>query len=325
MVSRAKVFVTRIIPEAGLNLVQAACDVTLWEAELPPPYDVLMEEAKKSDGLLTLLSDRIDANLMDAAPQLKVVSQMAVGFDNIDIQAATERQLPIGNTPGVLSDTTADFAFALLMAAGRRIGEGERFVRAGKWKTWGPKLLMGQDIFGATLGIVGMGRIGLAMARRAQGFNMRVIYSDTHEVPAAIERGYEWRTFEQVLAEADFISLHTPLTPETHHLINAAAFQKMKPTCVLVNTARGSVVDPDALYDALSSHQIAAAALDVTEPEPLPPDHRLLTLENCLVVPHIASSSVATRNRMAVMAAENLLAGLKGERLPYCANPSVYG
>jgi glyoxylate reductase len=306
-------------------MVREACDVVLWEDELPPPYEVLRRETAAIDGLLCLLSDRVDADLIQAArPRLNVISQMAVGVDNIDVQAATAAGIPVGHTPGVLTDTTADFAFALLMAAARRIGEGERLVRAGRWRTWGPTLLMGQDVHGATLGIIGMGRIGLAVARRARGFDMRIIYSDTREVAAARPIGAEYRPLEAVLAASDFISLHTPLTPETYHLIGAEAFKRMKSTCVLINTARGPVVDPDALYHALVSGQIAYAALDVTEPEPIPVDSPLLTLENCLVVPHIASSSTATRTRMAVMAAENLLAGLAGKRLPYCANPQVY-
>ncbi len=249
---------------------------------------------------------------------------MAVGFDNVDVQAATAAGIPVGNTPGALTDTTADFAFALLMAAARRIAEAERFVRAGKWRTWGPMLLMGQDIHGATLGIVGMGRIGLAMARRAAGFDMRVIYADRDDVPEANAIGAQRRTFEEVLAESDFLSLHTPLTAETHHLINADALKRMKPTAVLINTARGPVVDSHALAHALTSGTIAYAALDVTEPEPIPMESPLLSLDNCLIVPHIASSSIATRTRIAVMAAENLLAGLAGERLPYCVNPQVY-
>ncbi len=324
--AKQTVFVSRIIPGKGLDKIRAACEVILWEDELPPPYEVLCRETTAVDGLLCLLSDRIDAALIQAArPRLRVISQMAVGFDNVDVQAATEARIPVGNTPGVLTDTTADFAFALLMAAARRISEGERFVRAGKWRTWGPTLFMGQDIHGATLGIIGMGRIGLAMARRASGFGMRVIYADSDEVPTAAELGAARRSFDEVLAESDFLSLHTPLTAETYHLINPDALKQMKPTAVLINTARGPVVDPDALYHALVHGEIAYAALDVTEPEPIPMESPLLTLDNCLIVPHIASSSIATRTRMAVMAAENLLAGLAGERLPYCVNPQVYG
>jgi glyoxylate reductase len=322
--AKPKVFVTRFIPENGLQLVREACEVTLWDDELPPPYDVLRREMPQMNGLLCLLSDQIDAALMDACPNLRVISQMAVGFDNIDVQAATERGIPVGHTPGVLTDTTADFAFALLMAAARRISEGERFVRAGRWKTWGPTLLMGQDIYGATLGIVGMGRIGQAVARRASGFEMRVIYADPNDNPLPPGIQAERRALDEVYAGADFISLHTPLTPDTHHLINERALKLMKPTCVLINSSRGPVVDPDALYTALVNREIAYAALDVTEPEPIPPDSPLLTLDNCLIVPHIASSSVATRTRMAVMAANNLIAGLAGERLPHCANPQIY-
>lgn len=323
--TQPNVFVTRRIPDQGLAMIRQACAVTIWEDELPPPYNVLRAEAAHADGLLTLLSDRVDAPLLAAAPRLKVVSQMAVGFDNIDLAAATARGIPVGHTPGVLTETTADLAFALLMAAARRLPEAERFVHAGKWRTWGPMLLLGQDIHGATLGIVGMGRIGLAVARRAQGFGMRIIYYSRRESDEARALGAEYLPLDEVFAQADFISLHTPLTPETYHLIDDRAFALMKPTAILINTARGGVIDPDALYRALSTGKIAAAALDVTEPEPIPPDSPLLTLDNCLIVPHIGSASVATRTRIAVMAAENLLAGLRGERLPHCANPQVYG
>jgi glyoxylate reductase len=249
-----------------------------------------------------------------------------VGHDNVDVAAATARGIPVGNTPGVLTETTADMAFALLMAAARRIVEGADYVRAGRWRTWGPTLLLGHDVHGATLGIVGMGRIGQALARRASGFDMKVTYFDPYCDEAKLPReGVGQRCeLDQLLAESDFVSLHVPLTEDTHHLIDAEALAKMKATAVLVNTSRGPVVDPDALYDALRDGQIAYAALDVTDPEPLPDGHKLLTLSNCLVVPHIASASHATRTRMAVMAAENLLAGLRGERLPNCVNPQVY-
>lgn len=322
--SRPKVFVTRKIPDKGLDMVRAACDVTLWEDELPPPYEVIKREVANVDGLLCLLTDRIDAELIRSGAQLKVISQFAVGFDNIDVQAATAAGIPVGNTPGVLTDTTADFAFTLLMAGARRVVEGEYYVKAGKWKTWGPTLLMGHDIHGATLGIIGMGRIGQAMAKRAAGFDMRILYYDQTDVPASPGAVWERRELEDLLAESDFVSLHTPLTPETQHLINADSLKLMKSTAVLINTARGPIVDPDALYDALQSGTIAYAALDVTEPEPLPADSPLLTLDNCLIVPHIASSSIGTRNKMATMAAENLIAGLQGKRLPNCANPQVY-
>jgi glyoxylate reductase len=247
-----------------------------------------------------------------------------VGFDNIEVQEATKRGIIVGNTPGVLTDTTADFAFALLMAAGRRVVEGDRIVRAGKWKTWGPMILLGQDIHNATLGIIGFGRIGYAVAKRAQGFGMKILYSDVvRNKQAENELGVEYVDFDRLLAESDFITVHTNLTPETHHLISREKFEKMKRTAILVNTSRGPIVDNMALYDALRSGKIAYAALDVTEPEPMPPDHPLLTLDNVIIVPHIASASVATRTKMALMAADNLIAGLKGEMPPNPVNPEV--
>jgi lactate dehydrogenase-like 2-hydroxyacid dehydrogenase len=277
------------------------------------------------DGLLCLLTDQIDAGIMEAAgPGLKVISSFSVGIDNVDVAAASERGIPVGNTPGVLTDATADMAFALLLAAGRRIVEGAEGVRAGRWKTWGPAFMLGADLAGATLGIVGFGRIGRAVARRAGGFGMRIIFSDASQ--AAPEPGVNATQvdLDTLLREADFISLHTPLTDETRGLINTDTLGRMKTTAVLINTSRGPVVDQQALYEALVSKRIFAAALDVTVPEPLPVEHPLLSLENCLIVPHIASASWRTRERMSVMAAENLIAGLKGERLPNCVNPEVY-
>jgi len=323
---KPQVYVTRVIPEAGMEMIRASSVAEVWERGSPPPYKVLLEKVAGLDGLVCLLTDRIDGALMDAAgDSLRVISQMAVGFDNIDIEAATERGIPVGNTPGVLTDTTADFAFTLLMAAARRIAEGERYVKAGKWKTWGPMLLMGQDIHRATLGLVGLGRIGKGMARRASGFGMRVIYSDPMvDETEAKELGAESYEFDDLLAESDFVSLHVPLTPETTHLMGEKEFKRMKPSAILINTARGPAVDSNALYHALKEGEIAYAALDVTEPEPISLDDPLLTLDNCLIVPHIASSSLATRSRMAVMAAQNLEAGLKGEELPHCVNPEVY-
>jgi lactate dehydrogenase-like 2-hydroxyacid dehydrogenase len=305
-------------------MVREQCAATVWDGELPPPRDVLLREIAGADGLLCLLTDPVDADVIDAAPKLRVISQMAVGFDNIDIPAATGRGIPVGHTPGVLTDTTADFAFALLMAAARRISEAERFARAGRWKTWGPTLLMGRDVHGATLGIVGMGRIGQAVARRARGFDMRILYADPSEPDAARDMGAVRVALDDLLAESDFVSLHVPLTADTQGLIDRRALARMKPTAILINTARGPVVDQAALHEALASGQIAYAALDVTDPEPIAPDDPLLSLDNCLIVPHIASSSVAARTRMAVMAAENLIAGLHGDRLPHCANPQVY-
>jgi glyoxylate reductase len=277
------------------------------------------------EGLLCLLTDKIDGEVLDAAgPQLKVVSNHAVGFDNIVVPDATIRKIPVGNTPGILTDATADFAFALLMAAARRVAEGERYIRAGKWKTWGPSTLLGADFVGATLGLVGFGRIGRAMAKRAAGFDLRVLYYDPAASSAPELKATPVESLDILLRQSDFVSLHVPLTARTRHLVNAAFLSKMKPNAVLVNTSRGPVVDQQALYEALKDNRIFAAALDVTDPEPLPLDSPLLTLENCLIAPHIASASAHTRDMMALLAAENLIAGLKGEPLPHCVNPEVY-
>ena len=323
--AKPRVFVTRAIPDKGLNLIRDFCDVDLWPAELPPKRAELLKHVRGVEGLLCLLTDRIDGELMDeAGPQLKVISNHAVGFDNIDVSAATARKIPVGNTPDVLTDATADFAFALLMTVARRIPEAERYVHAGRWKTWGPMLLLGADIKGATLGLVGFGRIGKAMARRAAGFDMRVIYYDPGEKKPDRELKATPVDFETLLEESDFISLHTPLTPDTRHLIDSEALSRMKPNAVLINTARGPVVDLDALYEALKEHRIFGAGLDVTDPEPIPLASPLLRLDNVLIVPHIASASKTSRDQMSWMAAENLIAGLKGERLPNCVNPQVY-
>jgi lactate dehydrogenase-like 2-hydroxyacid dehydrogenase len=327
MAERPKVFVARRIPDEGLSAVTAATDATVWPDDLPPPRDELLRAVAGCDGVLTLLTDRVDDEFLDAAgPQLKVVSNYAVGFDNVDVPACTARGIPVGNTPGVLTETTADLAFALMMAAGRRLPEGDRYVRAGKWKTWGPMLLLGPDVHGATIGIVGFGRIGQAVARRAAGFGMKILYHDVQRADPAVEDEHSaaFLPLEKLLAQADFVSLHVNLTPETRGLMNAEKLGWMKPTAVLVNTSRGPVVDPAALAAALRDGQIFAAALDVTDPEPIPTDDPLLSLDNCLVVPHIASASHATRSKMAEMAAANLLAGLRGERLPTPVNPEVY-
>lgn len=323
--TKPKIFVTRIIPDKGLDMVRNFCDVDLWGDELPPSRGELMRRVQGVDGILSLLTDRIDGEVMDAAGEgLKVISNHAVGFDNVDVDAATARRIPVGNTPDVLTDATADFAFTLMMSAGRRVLEADRFVRQGKWKTWSPLLLLGAELHGATLGLAGFGRIGRAVAKRAMGFDMRVIYYDPNEPKPEPGIQASRVDFETLLAESDFLSLHTPLTPDTRHLIDSAALSKMKPTAVLVNTSRGPVVDTDALYDALKEKRIFAAGLDVTEPEPLPADHPLLTLENVTVMPHIASASTRARDQMSWMAAQNLIAGLKGERLPNCVNPQVY-
>ncbi|MDX1377425.1 MAG: D-glycerate dehydrogenase [Anaerolineales bacterium] len=323
--SKPKVFVTRIIPDKGLDQVRDFCEVDLWKDDLPPSRDELLKRVKNIDGLLCLLTENIDAEVMDAAgSQLKVISNYAVGFDNIDVKAATERKIPVGNTPDVLTDATADFSFALMMSAGRRVLEADRYVREGKWKTWGPMLLLGNEMRGSTLGLVGYGRIGKAMARRATGFDMRVIYYDPNEVKRDSDVKAVSVDFETLLEESDFISLHTPLTSDTRHLINSEALSRMKTNAVLVNTSRGAVIDMDALYEALRDKRIFAAGLDVTEPEPIPLDHPLLTLDNSIIAPHIASASRSARDKMAWLAAKNLIAGLEGRHLPNCVNPQVH-
>ena len=325
--NRPKVFVARLIPEDGIRPIQEATDARIWEDDLPPPRATLLAAIAGCDGVVTLLTDRVDDEFLDAAgPQLKVVANYAVGFDNVDVPACTKRGVAVGNTPGVLTETTADLAFALLMAAARRVPEGDRYVRAGKWKTWGPLLLLGPDVHGATIGIVGFGRIGQAVARRAMGFGMTVLYHDVHRAEAAVEAAFGATFFplEELLPKADFVSLHVNLTPETKGLIDAEKLSWMKPTAVLVNTSRGPVVDPQALADALRDGVIFGAGLDVTDPEPIPMDSPLVGLENCLIVPHIASASRATRGKMAEMAAANVLAGVRGERIPTPVNPEVY-
>lgn len=321
--SKPKVFVTRIIRDAGLNLIKEFCDAEIWQDELPPTREVLLEKVRGIDGLLCLLTDHIDGEVLDAAgSQLKVVSNHAVGFDNIVVPAATVRRIPVGNTPGILTDATADFSFALLMSAARRVNEAERYLRAGKWKTWGPSILLGMDFVGKTLGLVGFGRIGQAVAKRAAGFDLRVVYYDPSAEP--VFNAKPVNSLDELLRESDFVSLHAPLNDSTRRMVNADFLSKMKRNAILVNTSRGGVVDQDALYQALKSDQIFAAALDVTNPEPLPMDSPLLTLENCIIAPHIASASEKTRDDMARLAANNLITGLNGERLPHCVNPEVY-
>ena len=319
MSDRPRVFVARRIPDEGLDAVAAACEMDLWEDDLPPPRDELLRRIAGCDGVLTLLTDRVDDAFLDAAgPGLRVVSNYAVGFDNIDVAACAARGVHVGNTPGVLTETTADLAWAVLMAAARRLPEGDRYVRDGRWKTWGPLLLLGPDVHGATLGIVGFGRIGQALARRAQGFGMRILYHDVEQLPDDVTGplGATYLPLEKLLAESDFVSLHVNLSPVTRHLINRESLGWMKPGAVLVNTSRGPVVDQAALAEALRDSVIWAAALEVTDPEPIPMDDPLVGLDNCLIVPHIASASRTTRGKMAAMAAANLIAGVRGEPLP---------
>ena len=303
----ARIFVTRELPGPALAELKEAHDTTVWPEQLPPPYEVLLEHAAEADGLLTLLTDRVDAQLIDAAPKLKVIANYAVGYDNVDVDAATARGIPVGNTPDALTEATADLAFALLMAAARRIPEAAAFAHSGKWQTWEPGSFLGHDVSGATLGIIGLGRIGQAVARRASGFGMEVLTTETRDQ----------HNLEHLLRRSDFISIHLPLTTGTRNLIGADAFALMKPTAILINTARGPIVDREALAQALHTGQIAGAALDVTSPEPLPEDDPLWEAPNLLVVPHIGSATWSARERMTQIAVENILAGIDGRPLPY--------
>jgi glyoxylate reductase len=316
-----KALVTRQIPEEALQIVRAAAEMEVWPEDRPIPREILLEKVADADGLLCMLTEKIDPELLDRGRKLRVVSQMAVGYDNIDVAACAARGIPVGNTPGVLTDTTADLAFALLLATARRVVEAEQFLRTGQWKTWGPMLLTGQDVHHATLGIIGMGRIGYEMARRAHGFQMPLLYASPNRHEAA-ERdfGARYVSLDTLLAESDFVSIHTPLKPETRHLLGAKEFARMKPTAIFINTARGPVVDQAALTEALRNRTIAAAGLDVFEIEPLPLDDPLLQLDNVVLVPHIGSASIATRTKMAVLAAENLAAGLQGRPLPHAVH-----
>jgi len=315
------VAVTREIPDAGLRLLQKTSEIKLWDQELPPSPEELDGLLDGCDGAITLLTDRIDGPVLDRHPGLRVISNFAVGYDNIDVPAASERGVLVCNTPEVLTNATADHTWALLLAAARRIPESIAYVRDGKWKTWGPLLLLGREVSGATIGIVGLGRIGKEVAKRARGFDMRVLAFDPFEDAAfAKEHGITYVPLEQLVAESDFVTLHVALTDETHHLIGATELSRMKPTAILVNASRGQVVDTAALVDALRSGSILGAALDVTDPEPLSADHPLVNMTSCIVVPHTASATVQTRDRMAELAAKNLLAGLSGERPPAAVN-----
>jgi len=307
MPAMGRIFVTRALPFDALDRLAAEHELDVWEGDLPPDPGAMRERLAGADGLFSMVTDPVDAQLLAACPDLKAIANMAVGTDNIDLEAAAERGIPVGNTPDVLTDATADLAFALLLAVARRIPEGAAQVREGRWRTWEPAAGLGADLAGATLGIVGRGRIGDAVARRAEGFGMEVLASSRRSgVP-----------LDELLERADFVSLHCPLTPATRHLIDAGALRRMQPGAYLVNTARGGVVDQAALREALVAGEIAGAALDVTEPEPLPAGDPLLEAPNLLVVPHVGSATVRTRERMAEMAVENLLAALAGHPMPY--------
>jgi glyoxylate reductase len=308
----ARCFVTRKLPFPALERLAARHEVDVWPDPLPPPYEILRTKTGEADGLLCLLADRIDEDLIANAPHLRAISNFAVGYDNVDLDAATRRGIPVGNTPDVLTDATADLAFALLLAGARKIPEAQSAVHNGDWITFEPAAFLGRDVHGKTLGIVGLGRIGRAVARRAQGFDMTVIHTGTTNSPGV--------ALVELLERADFVSLHCPLTPETHHLINTAALDRMQPTAILVNTARGPIVDQRALQKALESNSIAGAALDVTDPEPVPKTDPLLEAPNLVITPHIGSATQTARERMADLAVDNLLAALDGQPMPHQAN-----
>lgn len=313
-----RVLVTRRIPEEALEIVRSVAEMEVWEEDFPIPPATLRERITGLDGLLCMLTDRIDGDLLDCAPSLRVVSQMAVGYDNIDVPACKSRGVLVGNTPGVLTETTADLTFGLILATSRRMIESEQFLRRGEWKTWGPLLLVGQDVHHATIGIVGMGRIGYEVARRAAGFQMRILYTGNRNHEEAERNfGAERVSLETLLKESDFVSLHTPLNAQTRYLIGAEQLALMKPNAFLINTARGGVIDTEALLEALQNHRIAGAGLDVFEKEPLAMDSPLLNLDNVVLLPHIGSSTLATRTNMAILAARNLVAGVQGKPLPH--------
>ncbi|AFM00622.1 MULTISPECIES: D-glycerate dehydrogenase [Desulfitobacterium] len=322
---KPKIFITRKIPEDILALMEEACEVKIWpEEDTTVPRSILEQEIREVDGLYCLLTESIDDSLLALGKNLKIVSNMAVGYNNIDIEAATARNILVTNTPGVLTETTADLTFALLMMTARRMEEASQYLRQGKWKTWSPMLLAGQDIFGATLGIVGMGRIGEALAKRAKGFDMKIIYYNRTPKPEVEKKlGVLYSSLEELLKESDFVCILTPYTTETRNLIGKKELELMKPTSILINTSRGGIVNEEDLYEALVHHKIYAAGLDVFDKEPLSTNHPLLTLTNCVALPHIGSATIKTRREMARLAAQNLITFLQGQQPPHCVNPSV--
>ena len=323
--TKPRVLITRnIFPEA-IKAIEQVAEVDLWTDEMPPSREVLLEKSKGIDGILCLLTDKIDGEFMDnAGPQLKVISQIAVGYNNIDIAEATKRGIPVGYTPDVLTHATADFAFTLLMAAARLVIPGHISAHDGSWKTWHPLHFLGQDIYGSKLGIVGMGRIGFEMAKRSTGFDMDILYYDVNR-REDLEKKLKMTHvgMDELLTQSDFVSIHVDLNPTTQHMFSTEQFKQMKNSSVIINAARGPVIDHMALYEALKNKEIAGAGLDVTDPEPIPNDHPLLTLDNCLIVPHIASATIETRRAMSNLAAANLINGLKGTSLSTCVNPEV--
>jgi glyoxylate reductase len=326
LADKPRVFVSRRLVGEGVLRLATEVEVDLWPGDDPPPSDVLLAEAGRSDGILVNIADRVDAAIIEGAPGLRIVSQMAVGYDNIDVSAATRRGVLVTNTPGVLTEATADMAFALLLAQARRLPEGLRAIKSGTWGDWQPWFLLGRDLTGKTLGIIGLGEIGKAVARRALGFGMRVVYNSRQRKPEVeAELSVGWRELPALLAEADYVSLHMALNEETKGIIGARELAQMKPDAVLINTARGGVVDQAALVQTLREGSIGGAGLDVFESEPLASDDPLLGLDNVVVAPHLGSATVETRTRMSDLAVDNLLAFFRGERPPRCVNPEVLG
>ena len=323
---KPKVFVTRRIPTPGPEILEEYCEVDVFLGEHPPRKEEILKGVRGKDALLCLLTEKIDRDIMDAAPNLKVISSFSVGYDHIDVAEATRRGIYVTYTPGVLTEATADFAWTLLMATARRIVEADRVVRTGNWKVaWGPTILLGDDVYGKTLGIVGLGRIGTAVAQRAKGFNMKTIYFDTIRAPLEKEKqlGIDYVPLDMLLEESDFVSVHVPLMKETHHFFSEAQFRRMKRTAFLINTSRGAVVDEKALAKALHEKLIAGAALDVFEKEPTDPDNPLLNMENVVLAPHIASATKEARSKMSEVSAKNLIAVLKGEMPLFLVNKEV--
>jgi len=322
--AKPKIYVTRDIGERGLKIIRQHFDTEVWPEYAPPPKKTIIEKAKTVDALTTLLSDKIDAEVFDAAPKLKIVSQLAVGFDNIDLPEATKRGIYVTNTPEVLTDTTADFAWALLLAVARRVAEADKYVRTGQWKVgWHPNMMAGRDVYGATIGVVGAGRIGYAVAKRATGFDMKILFYDVVPRPEIEKLGAKKADLDTLLKQSDFVSIHVPLMKETFHLMNEQKLRLMKKTAYLINNSRGPVVDEKALCKALKEGWIAGAALDVFEQEPIPADSPLLKMDNVVLAPHISSASLETRSRMAEMVAENLVAFFEGKKPPNLINPDV--
>jgi lactate dehydrogenase-like 2-hydroxyacid dehydrogenase len=321
--AKPKVFATHKLFDAARRILEETCEVEYWAKEERPPREEVLRRVKDKEGLVCLLTEKVNEELLSGAPKLRIAANVAVGFDNIDVAACTKRGVAATNTPGVLDETTADFAWTLLMAVARRLSEGEALARSGNWKNWDLDQLVGTDVWGKTLGIVGFGRIGRAVARRASGFQMKVIYTDAVRAPADVEQELkaEFLDMQALLAGADFISVHVPLLPETRRLFDAAKFDRMKPTAFLINTSRGAVVDEAALAAALEAGKIAGAGLDVYENEPV--IHPGLKRANVVLAPHIASASLETRTKMACIAAENVVALFTGRRPPNVLNPEV--